>query len=327
LTGVRNASYAKYAFYAEDNKTIYFKDGEEFYGEIFTGTAPWFSGDPVFNDEFTSKASYYEGSTNSVTFKRGLSLNEEKENVENVDFSGMKNFASTADNGLVLSGPTTIEFKEDEILITNKELDWVEEKRSLESLDLLYVKKNPSEQLEADLFLVGGELDGQLTLVAERDIYIDGNLKYYNPDLTDEEFLESAEMGDIQTTSKLGLISGDDVVITTSAPKDIQIHATVMATGALNTEYNNEGSFYVDNAGSSEARGAIHLVGGIIQDVRGVVGYFNRSTGKTSNGFDKHYIFDHRFETRPPPYYPPIKTELTYESWSTQADDEEDPKS
>lgn len=313
LTGVRAATYAEFAFFAEDNKSIYFKSGEKFYGHIHTGTAPWFSGNPEFNDEFSTKAKSYKGNINNVTFRNGFNTDKEVASISDVDFDGMKSFASSNNKGLALIGPTTIAFENNNILVTNSDKNWNRKTINLSDLEIIYIKKDTARNEDGDLILEGGTLDGELSIVTEQDIYINNHLKYEMGDLTEEEFLRKAEEGSVQTTSKLGLISGDDVIITQNAPNDIHIHASIMATGKMSAD---TGSFLVDIANNAGSRGAIHLIGGIIQDVRGAVGYFNANTGITSAGYEKHYIFDRRFSTQPPPYFPAINSKLTYETWT-----------
>lgn len=161
--------------------------------------------------------------------------------------------------------------------------------------------------------------------MTEDDISINDHIEYALNPLDEEavaaaiatakaEALAKGEKFDKSTVANdaLGLISGDDVIITGSAPNNLNIHATIMATGATSS---SKGSFYVDNYTSYNPRGFINLLGGIVQEERGPVGSFNSSTGQTTRSYDKNYTFDTRFEGTPPPYFPPLQSGVTYESW------------
>lgn len=318
LEGVRNATFATYSFYAADNGSIYFKSGEEFFGHVHTGSKPYFSGNPTFNDAFTTEADKYEGSITDVTFKDGFDMDVDKGSVGDiaaVNFANYKVFASTYTDGLLLSGETAIEFDDDQVLITNSEKGWSKEKVSLDDVSLIYVEdytvssKGKTTTYPGDLQLNGGTIDGRLTVFSENDTYINDHIEYtvypIDEDGNDAEGADDA----------LGIVSGDDVVVTSSAPSDLKLNATIMATGALAGD-GDDGSFYVQNYSSGSAKGDLNLYGGIIQEKRGAVGTFNTKSGKLTTGYDKQYSFDTRFESAPPPYFPPVESKLTYDKWA-----------
>ena len=370
LSGVRSATYAKFAFFAEDNGSIYFKSGEEFFGHIHTDTTPWFSGNPIFNDVFTTKSSGYSGSISSVDFKNGFKTNKDMGSMADVDFSTMKTFAqSYPDEALLLTGETEIEFNGDQMLITNAEKGWENESITMSAEQMIYIQdgsvnstekyykfvgswngnykkqneeyiligfgkqnakyilktKTITEDSPGTLALNGGIIDGRVTIVTEDDISINDHI-IYNLNPLDEDAVNEAiaeAKAEALTNGKdfdaddvvkdaLGLISGDDVIITGSAPDHINIHATIMATGATSSD---DGSFYVYNYRNYSPRGYINLLGGIVQQKRGPVGLFNRDTGTNLASYDKKYTFDARFERKPPPNFPPLQSGLTYERW------------
>lgn len=92
----------------------------------------------------------------------------------------------------------------------------------------------------------------------------------------------------------LGLVA-KDIVIDSTAPRNLEIDAVCMATS---------GSFYVENYDSKTPTGTLTVLGGIIQKARGPVGTFNSSTGQTTTGYMKNYSYDPRLAVNPPPYYP-----------------------
>ena len=112
----------------------------------------------------------------------------------------------------------------------------------------------------------------------------------------------------------LGLVAYD-VRISSSAPRNLEVDAVMMA-GGRNT---SGGSFYVENYSSKTPVGTLTVTGGIIQKARGPVGTFNSHTGQMQTGYSKNYAYDPRLATYPPPFYP---TTGTYErlSWRALAD-------
>lgn len=97
----------------------------------------------------------------------------------------------------------------------------------------------------------------------------------------------------------LGLI-GRNVIISNTAPKDLEINAVILAGSSTTTD----GSFYVQNYNTKKPTGVLKLVGGIIQKARGPVGTFNSSTGQIVTGYAKNYWYDPRLANNPPPYFP-----------------------
>ncbi|MDZ8120307.1 pilus assembly PilX N-terminal domain-containing protein [Pontiella agarivorans] len=367
IRNARSATYAQFAFWAENNLSIYFKNGETFWGHIHTDSKPWFSGDPEFNDVFTTLANSYGGSTNSVDFKSGFKMNTAMGSMAEIDFDDMKYFAQTyPDNALLLTGATSFKFDGNQVLITNEAYGWDEEPYTLDSEKLIYIQDGTIDTTESyyqyvgkkkgdynysrrygyyyagynkgyydlstrtvtqnspgSLSLDGGDLDGRLTIVTEDDIYINDHTEYALDPLDNDAVNDAiayakdnnlpSEYTDV-VNDALGLISGDDVIITGYAPDNIHIDATIMATGSKSPS-NDPGSFYVENYTSYDPRGFINLLGGIVQEERGPVGSFSTYTGKTSHSFDKNYVFDWRFAYMPPPFYPPLYSKLTFDSW------------
>jgi Tfp pilus assembly protein PilX len=146
---------------------------------------------------------------------------------------------------------------------------------------------------------VSGVDDTPLTIAAENDIVIDGNLTYNNP-----------------STSMLGLIANNFIRV--YHPVDSQ--PLTNNTAACTTSSSNspdplksgvtidamllslQHSFVVDqyNCGTS-ALGAITLLGGIAQNFRGPVG--TNSGGTVSTGYAKSYTYDDRLRYEEPPHF------------------------
>lgn len=131
---------------------------------------------------------------------------------------------------------------------------------------------------------ISGTLNGRLTAGASDDIIVANNTVYANDPRTNPA-----------STDVLGLISERDVVISSSAPYNLEIDASIMA---LNT------SFMLDNWWWGSPKGTLTVFGGIIQDQRGPVGTFNGTTGVKLTGYSKNYTYDGRLLNSPPPFFP-----------------------
>lgn len=134
-----------------------------------------------------------------------------------------------------------------------------------------------------DLWLLGGTLDGQLTVSTERNVRVFGSVRYAdNPD-------EDPESDDL-----LGILAGRNVQISPSAPYNVHLDASILA---LNS------SFGVEAWYRGLPRGTLSVRGGIIQRNRGPVGTFNSVTGRQMSGYRKAYRYDERLRTMVPPYF------------------------
>jgi len=288
-------TFAKFALWSAQNGKIYFIPGEQFSGPVHANDKMWFSSDEsnggsMFWDRCSSGASEYGGNNDYVYYEDGFHLNEEQGQMSEVDFSELKGFAVS--EGLVLSGDTKIELKSDKMSISNDDRAWSDYELPIQADQLVYVENG-------NLTLDGGVLDGRLSLVSEKDIVINNHTVYQqNPT-------------NASSDDALGLISKDDVWISTSAPDNLRLHAAIMATGKVS---NDRGSFGVLSYQSGSPRGALNIMGSIVQDRRGAVGTFN-SAGPFS-GYFKNYTFDQRFQFKAPPYYPPLTSAVRYLGWS-----------
>lgn len=299
-------TYATFAMWQHENGQIYFVPGEEFFGHVHSNDKFWFThwgGEgPVFWDELTSAHDTYGGDLTYAVFHKGFDLNTEVGSMATVDFPELQGFAQNY--GLTLLGKTEMTFAGDQVLITNSRKNWDEYPYTIGDEEIIYVETASSgDDRDGKVELLGGELDGRLTVVSDNDMYISDHITYNeNP----ADFPDSDDA--------LGLISKDDIWIRTCAPDDIIISATMMAVGARSAS--NRGSFGVLDYWDWDVgpRGAIHLYGGVVQDKRGAVGQFGG--GGQGSGYCKNYTFDDRFENMPPPFYPPIDDTIRFAGWS-----------
>lgn len=150
---------------------------------------------------------------------------------------------------------------------------------------------------------ISGTLSGSLTVGSNRDIIIPNNVRY-NTLPTGSTFCpEGNTIANDGTgrqcvanaTDMLGIIAEKEVIVSSNSPSDLEIDASIMAM---------DRSFGVQNWDTASPKGTLKVFGGIIQAQRGPVGTFNPSTNSVATGYSKSYIYDSRFTTAPPLYFP-----------------------
>jgi len=296
LEGIARKTWAQFAMWMNDNKQIYFKSGEKFYGHVHSNNKMWFSGDPEFFADCTSAALDYGGSTNQCIFHKGFKMGEPTDSMADINFTRLRTKSS-----MVVTGITQVALSGTNLLITNPRNSWVNQPVPLTNEFVLYVVTASSGSDRYGDVFVGGTLDGRVTIVTDRDINITNHTVY-----TDDPKTNS------HSDDALGLIAKGDIIVKPSCPNNLKIYAHMIASGIDSTR---SGSFGVENYNSGSPRGTLYVHGGIVQDTRGAVGTFNPSTGQTVTGYDKNYTFDTRFITNPPPQYPPLSDRLLFQNW------------
>ena len=159
---------------------------------------------------------------------------------------------------------------------------------------------------------------GQITVAADGNIRITGDLKYERPPCSGAPSRSGAVItpgtcDDLGVDNILGVYSQfGDVRIghnntdqqirvyrgSRNAPDDVTIHGTLMSS---------RGIVGVDNYNVGASRGSVNLIGGIIEYYYGAFGTFSASTGQMRSGYSRAFTFDRR--TGPgidmsPPYFP-----------------------
>lgn len=300
VSGMRQKSWAQFALWSDDNRQIYFKSGEVFNGLVHSNSELWFDGNPQFYAKVTSAQSTYGGSTNSCLFQAGFQLDAPVSTMATVTFSNM-----LTKSHLVVTGLTQIAFATTNMLISNAARGWTNYPYLLSSDTVLSVATDSGSSTSryGDVY-IAGQLDGRVTVVAERDINVTNNLTYVDDPKTNAS-----------SNDALGLIANRDIVVKPSFPNNGKIYAHMMATGNLTTP-TTDGSFGVENYDTRAPSGSLNMHGGIVQSYRGAVGTFS-GTSQVS-GFDKSYTYDTRFASDPPPEYPPLLDSLVFDKWKDQ---------
>lgn len=277
-----------------------------------------FGGDPEFG-------SYVHPTKDASDYANRMFWNEDdtkyetgvyKPPVMDVDFDAPK-VAASGSGGLLLRGRTEIRFGLDAsdngiVEIRNMDrygdFDW--HPVSSETLDLIYVEeKTDGDEDHRGAELTLGDPDnqdyfnivkGSLTVWSEDDVTLPNHILYDNADME-------------TSSDKLAVISKDDIWIDWDREQDLEIHGTLMATGAA--EDSGDGGIGLLDYANGTLRGVLNIRGSLIAERKYPSGTISLGTGELNSGFQIEQEWDHRFATQPPPFMPVIENELTYEGW------------
>ena len=122
------------------------------------------------------------------------------------------------------------------------------------------------------------------TVNAGGNIYIDDNITYKTNPKTNPS-----------SNDLLGIVAENNVEIT----KNYANNHDVIIDAAI---YCQNGGLTAEDYGSRPVSGAIYLLGGLSQNLRGAVGTYSGST--IAHGFRKYYMYDGRLKNISPPAYP-----------------------
>src|SRR5690606_26817167 len=152
----------------------------------------------------------------------------------------------------------------------------------------------------------------QITVAADDDIRITGDLKYEVPPCTGvpvrngDGSVTPATCDQLDALNVLGVYTQDgDIEFgnyhsndSYNAPHNVTVHGVLMTSS---------GRVQVENYDSGSPRGAVNLMGGIIENYYGAFGTFSASTGNQSSGYDRKFTYDQRMSMGiEPPYFPTV---------------------
>lgn len=291
---VQNESFSRYAYFTNyersaSNNPIWFTSNDNLTGPVHSNDQFNMKGTPTFGGEVSSTASsinYYSGGppADNPNFNGGLTLNATSIAIP-TQVTALRSAA--ASSGLWLNGNTTIAMQSDgTMLVTNSAAGWTNQPVAIPANGAVFVDQGN--------LTVSGTMHGQATLGASNNVVIASSVVY----ATDPRV-------DSSSTDVLGLVAEQNVVVSSSAPTNVSIHASVMGINS---------SFGVENYWVGPAKGTLSVLGGIIQTRRGAVGTFNGSTGAKVSGYTKDYQYDTRLSSLSPPFYP-TTTEYQATMW------------
>lgn len=152
----------------------------------------------------------------------------------------------------------------------------------------------------------------QMTLATDDLVRITRDVKYEDPPCSSAPERENdgtvtpSTCNDLDAINVLGLYTQSaDVWIghnnssgSYNAPDDVHIHGVLMSS---------EGRVQVEDFDEGSPRGAVNLLGGIIENYYGAFGMFNSATGNQVHGYSRSFTYDPRmYSSVSPPYFPTI---------------------
>ncbi len=163
--------------------------------------------------------------------------------------------------------------------------------------------------VNGNLTSLGGAVqkDTQAVIATHNDVVIQNNIHYsqYTPSsgtVGQPGYVPPSAEG---YGNLLGVMSwAGNIRIGTSAPNDVNVHATLMA---------QQGIVTVDNYNSGSPRGNATLLGGVISNNYGAFGTVSGGTGTPLTGYGRNFTYDTRMETQyTPPYFPTMNTFIAF---------------
>ena len=272
--------------------------GDSLNGPVHTNDSLNISGNPSFPDlidpnpteEHGPSINYMHPGTDNPYFAQPVNFN-----VASIPFppnatTPLRNAAASGGN--VFTGTTTITLNANGTMnVTNANGGLNNKNMPIPANGAIFVQNavsNKGKITDYGDVNVSGTLNGRLSIGADDNINIAGNVQYNNNPQVNPA-----------STDTLGLIAQGDVIILQGAcpngpTSNLTIQASVMAMAD---------SFYLENW-DTNMKGALNIYGGITQNQRGAVGTFNTGSNSKASGFSKNYIYDRRLKDAPPPYFP-----------------------
>ena len=161
---------------------------------------------------------------------------------------------------------------------------------------LLYVATSGTQT--GTVQIGGTNFDGRLTIAADWDIQITNHITYATHPTNNAD-------------DAVGLLSRHNIYVMTNCPGNLNIYAHMVADGSA-TVATDDGKFEIVGWDSRLRTicQTITVYGGIVQNYRGYV-----SNGSGTTGYAKNYIYDMRFADNPPPHYPTLDEQYTWQTW------------
>lgn len=306
---VQTDNFARFAYFSDtehygpglgNSVPVWFISVDQIWGPTHTNGHFHISGSPSFYDSTASVdnfLTYYHGGPpdDNPLFLGGLTLG--------TDPIPMPHQAIALHNagvsgGIVYNGETTV------VLNSNGTMTVTNSQANCNPCVNIAKPANNALYVSGGDLTISGTLSGSLTVGSNRDIIIPNNLTYDTLPTGSSFCPEGATVAndgsgrqcvDASLAPKMGVIAEKQVIVSASAPFNMEIDASIMAM---------DQSFYVEDWSSGSAKGTLKVFGGIIQDQRGPVGTFNSNTNTVSTGYGKSYIYDSRFTTSPPDFFP-----------------------
>ncbi|MBN2566143.1 MAG: DUF4900 domain-containing protein, partial [Candidatus Eisenbacteria bacterium] len=302
-------TFARYQWFVEQGGWKWFQTGERFEGPVHVNGNLQIDGDPWFGGLVTSGGGITLKNNSYPTFARGYQLG-----VDEVPLPDLSYLESTvraaALNGGLYAGPIggngnnkgwyAVELGEPAPgALTYTGYKWRNNgtlQTVVPSTAVDIAGLNGAAWFCEDV-TIEGILGGQLTILAEGEVQIWGDILY------DDSTPGSGP--DPGCDDVLGLIADGDIVISKTAPNmnDCELHGVFMAL---------EKEILAEKYQQPPPRGDLIIYGGLIADKSVHLGQFQ--LGECTSGYERDYRLDPRLSRMPPPFFPQTGRFIVY-SW------------
>lgn len=299
-TTVMTDNFSRFAYFSDtehfgqgwSRTPVWFIGVDQIWGPTHTNGHFHISGNPIFYSETASTdnfITYYHGGPpdDNPQFLGGLTLGKDAIVMPHQAIA-LHNAAVTG--GIVYNNNTAI------VLNSSGTMNVTNSQVNCNPCNNVALPANHALYVSGGDLSVSGTLSGSLTVGSNRNIIITNNI-LYNQVPTGSVLCNDGTGRVCSDTASdmLGIIAEKQVIVSSSAPYNLEIDASIMSM---------DSSFLVEDWQYGPAKGTLKVFGGIIQDQRGPVGTFNSSTNTVQSGYAKRYIYDSRFTTSPPLYFP-----------------------
>ena len=322
-----SASISKYAYWSQTEinptlGTLWWITGYLTTGPVQTNGTFNIIGNPVFNGltaEVGAAPNYKYASTGTDPTSKTISdpsyifpdgLTNGATAISLPPPSTLSDFLTTASSGgLILTGKSTVIFNSTGTItvtgssvVNGKTTTYNNTVMSKPTSGVIYVQSSTNSHGQSNNdgnVTVQGTVSGALTVAADQNVYISGNIQY-----NDEPVRAGISGGDPNSTDVLGLVAYNNITVQeATAPVQLEIDGVMMALS---------GSFNVDQYSvnkdpiSGGLDGAImSQFGALINYASGCTGVVN-SSGNLTAGWTQIQSYDNRLKLLAPPGFPPL---------------------
>ena len=264
--------------------TLWWVTGMYSEGPIHTNGQFNIWGSPIYNgpaSQVSSTINYGNGGppADNPNFQDGITLNASPIDFPTTDLlNSVQNGAAQA-QGISLTGNTTVSLVSDGTMkVTNSAKGWNAKSMAIPANGALYVGNGD--------VTVQGTLKGQLTIATNKNVWINGNIRYNTDPRTNPA-----------STDLLGLVANTNVTVTQSAPNNLEIDAYIVA---LN------GAFQLENFSTGGFQGDMVQFGGLMNKYCGPTGVMD-SHGNIIDGYNQLQYYDTRLQNIMPRWFTAAK--------------------
>lgn len=281
-------TFSAYQWFVNQGGWRWFRSGERFEGPVHTNKMLQIDGAPWFGSKVTAAQGLTMQLGSAPIFEAGYELH-----VDPIELPSFDVVTSTLGDAAAVAGVFEPPFK------GYYELVFARTQPGYLSYRAVDEKDGPGEWSDVEIAVtngvfwfgedvhVSGVLDGEVTIVSEADIWIEGDILY--------EDSSPGSGPNVGCDDLLGMIAHNDIVIASTLPDigDREVHGLMMALGNdINAEDYQVGP----------PRGAFILYGGLMVEKSVHLGEYQHEI--LISGYSRDYHWDQRLQTWAPPLFP-----------------------